>query len=307
MNKWFYIAPVALMLTACGGGEEVADEVINLETAEDRLGYVLGSLNAQSIVNSGGMSDKLDKEMLIEGFFMNLNEEDCSECDDVLIKFLGPYYQDFDTTYLKEGSKCIGRQSGNGFYKDMVRMDGLKMLNLDMVKAGFKHGIHKTDTLIDESERREMVGQFIKDLNVIAGDKMLAAAEKKKNTQKFENGIIIETIEEGTGGSPAETDDIKVEYILTNAFGDTVQSSYVMKQMQGTTDPFSINLGGVVKGWTYAVPKMKKGGKYRVYIPWAMAYGEEAGKESLCFFIELIDYAPAGTFVKPQMPMGGVQ
>jgi hypothetical protein len=46
--------------------------------------------------------------------------------------------------------------------------------------------------------------------------------------------------------------------------------------------------------------KMKKGGKYRVYIPWNLAYGEQMGKESLCFLIELIDYAPEGTFVKPQ-------
>jgi FKBP-type peptidyl-prolyl cis-trans isomerase len=47
---------------------------------------------------------------------------------------------------------------------------------------------------------------------------------------------------------------------------------------------------------------MKKGGKYRVYIPWDLAYGEQMGKESLCFLIELIDYAPAGSFVKQQLP-----
>ena len=44
---------------------------------------------------------------------------------------------------------------------------------------------------------------------------------------------------------------------------------------------------------------MKKGGLYRLYLPWNLAYGEEGGRESLCFVIELVDYAKQGTFVKP--------
>jgi FKBP-type peptidyl-prolyl cis-trans isomerase len=59
-------------------------------------------------------------------------------------------------------------------------------------------------------------------------------------------------------------------------------------------------------GWTYIVPKMKKGGKYRVYIPWDLAYGDQMGRESLCFLIELVDYAKEGSFVKPQPPQMGV-
>jgi hypothetical protein len=51
---------------------------------------------------------------------------------------------------------------------------------------------------------------------------------------------------------------------------------------------------------------MKKGGKYRVYIPWDLAYGDQMGRESLCFLIELVDYAKEGSFVKPQPPQMGV-
>ena len=54
----------------------------------------------------------------------------------------------------------------------------------------------------------------------------------------------------------------------------------------------------------FIVPKMKKGGKYRVYIPWELAYGEQMGRESLCFLIELVDYAKEGTFVKQEPQMG---
>ena len=39
-----------------------------------------------------------------------------------------------------------------------------------------------------------------------------------------------------------------------------------------------------------------------MYVPWELAYGEDMGRESLCFVIELIDYAKEGSFVKPKAP-----
>ncbi len=307
MKKWLYVAPVALLMFACGGENEPVEEPLVLESAEDRLGYVLGSLSAQQIMGNGSVSDKLNKDLLVEGFNMNLNEKDCSECDEVMVKLFGPYYQDFDTTHIDEGSKCIGRQSASRFYQDMIRMQGLSQINLDMVKEGFKHGVNKTDTLIEEKERRDMVGNFIMDLNVIAGDKMLAEARKIPGAQVFDNGIVLVTLEEGKGGMPAENDDVQVEYILTNAYGDTIESSFLARQMGQATEPIAFNLNGVISGWGFVLPKMKKGGKYRTYIPYEMAYGEQNGKESLCFYIELLNYGPAGTLAKPQMPMGTPQ
>lgn len=304
MKKWLFAMPLLWALSGCGEAEEVKEEPLNLETAEDRLGYVLGSLNAQSIINGGSRSAELDKEAMIEGFISNLNEKDCSECEEIIKKFLGPYYQDFDTNYLEAGSKCIGRQSGFGFYRDMKRMGGLDKINLEMVKAGFKHGIHKTDTLIEEAERRQMVGDFIMSLNTAAGNKMLENAKKIPGAQSFDNGIVIQTIEEGKGGSPGPNDDVQVEYILTNGYGDTIESSFMAKQMNPEAEPIAFNLNGVIPGWGFAFPKLKKGGKYRLYIPWDLAYGEQGGKESLCFYVELLNYGPAGTLAKPQMPEG---
>jgi FKBP-type peptidyl-prolyl cis-trans isomerase len=52
----------------------------------------------------------------------------------------------------------------------------------------------------------------------------------------------------------------------------------------------------VIPGWTIAIPKMKVGGKYRIFIPWNLAYGEQQGKESLCFFVELIATGKEGSF-----------
>ena len=300
MKKWLFIAPLGLMF-ACGG--EVKEEPLVLETSEDKIGYILGALNAGSILESGDKMKELDKEELIAGFNQNLNADDCSECDDVLKQLFGPYYQDFDTTYLKTGSNCLGRKTSFSFYADMIRMGGEKKINLEMVKAGFKHGMYETDTLFTDDEKRELVQGFIGDLNVETGNKMMAKAKALPGVQVFDNGVVLQTIEEGTGGSPTAMDDVAVEYILTNALGDTIQSSYKMKAMSGSTEAVPLSLaGGVIPGWTFVVPKMKKGGKYRTYIPWNLAYGEQGGKESLCFVIELVDFGPAGSLVKPQEP-----
>jgi FKBP-type peptidyl-prolyl cis-trans isomerase len=147
-----------------------------------------------------------------------------------------------------------------------------------------------------------MLENFIKDLNEKSGKKMMENAKKIEGAQVFDNGIVMQTLKEGKGGSPASTDDVKVEYILTSANGDTIQSSYEMKKQPGAPqEAVALKLnGGVIPAWTYALPKMKKGGKYRMYVPWELAYGEQMGRESLCFVIELIDFAKEGTFVKEQ-------
>lgn len=301
MRKLLFII-LPMLLLACGEKQKAVEEIVKLTTSKDRLSYVLGAMNAKSIVGTKDPNiDKLDLEEIAIGFGDNLNNNKPSDCEGTLIKLFGPNFQDFDSTYAKAGAQCLGRLTGYAFYKDMIKMEGLDKVDLEMVKKGFRHGLLKIDTLISESEKQTTIQNFIKDLNVKKGNKMMSKAKQIKGAQVFENGIVMEVISEGKGGNPSATDDVKVEYILTSAMGDTVQSSYKMKLQSGSKDPVALKLnGGVIPGWTYIVPKMKKGGTYRVFIPWRLAYGEEMGRESLCFVIELVDYAKEGTFVKPQ-------
>lgn len=309
MRKLLFIL-IPLLFIGCGDKNEQKEETVKLVTEKDRLSYVLGSMNAKTIVGTQDPNiDRLDMEEVAKGFASNLNNNKPTDCEATLIKLFGPNFQDFDSTYAKEGAQCLGKLTAYAFYQDMVKMKGLEMVDMKMAKIGFRHGLLKKDTLIAEEEKQKMIQGFIKDLNVKNGSKMMAEAKKIKGAQVFENGIVMQVISEGKGGSPSPTDDVKVEYILTSATGDTVQSSYAMKVQSGSKDPVALKLnGGVIPGWTYVVPKMKKGGKYRVYIPWDLAYGEQMGRESLCFVIELIDYAKEGTFVKPEpqqaMPQG---
>jgi len=303
MKRFFMLFITAAVLMSCGEKTEVVeDEVVELKDFKDRLSYVLGSVNAKSIV---GQDDpnvaRLDMQLVAKGFESNLNDKMPDGCEETLMKLFGPYYQDFDSTYAADGAECLGKLTAYAFYRDMKSLGGLEKIDLKMVVSGFKHGLLKKDTLVADAEKQTILQNFIMDLNVSNGKKMIDDAKKKPGVQVFENGIVMEVIQDGKGGSPLPTDDVKVEYILTSATGDTIQSSYDMKKMKGTTDAVALKLnGGVIPGWSYALPKMKKGGKYRLWVPWELAYGEQMGKESLCFLIELVDYAKEGTFVKPE-------
>ena len=88
-------------------------------------------------------------------------------------------------------------------------------------------------------------------------------------------------------------DDVEAHYILTNAVGDTMESSFDRGQ------PLKISLQSVIPGWTMSFPQLKKGGKYRLFIPSELAYKQGA----LCFYIELVNYGKAGTIV-PAQPQG---
>jgi FKBP-type peptidyl-prolyl cis-trans isomerase FkpA len=305
MKKLIYII-LPFLFFACSESAEKVEETIEFKTAKERLSYVLGAMNAKTIIGTQDPNIKrLDMEEIALGFNENLSVNRPEGCDVTLTKLFGPNMQDFDTVYAKSGAHCMGRLTGYSFFKDIQKMGGLNQIDLNMVKIGFRHGLLKKDTIIAEKDKQTIIQDFLKKLNELNGKKMMDAAKKISGAQVFDNGIVLQVISDGKGGSPTPTDDVIVEYILTSALGDTIQSSYDMKKKSGSTEPVALSLnGGVIPGWTYVVPKMKKGGKYRVFIPWQEAYGEQMGRESLCFLIELVDYGKGGSLVKPKVNTG---
>ena len=100
----------------------------------------------------------------------------------------------------------------------------------------------------------------------------------------------------GTGASPTAGKQVTVQYTgwLTN--GSKFDSSFDHKPPAPFT--FAIGTGAVIKGWDEGVLTMKIGGKRRLIIPAALAYGP-AGRpptipqnSTLIFDVELISVAP---------------
>ena len=84
--------------------------------------------------------------------------------------------------------------------------------------------------------------------------------------------LIIEDIVEGTGPGVAAGARISVHY--TGKFEDgTVFDSSVER---GDPIDFTCGVGMVIPGWDQGLIGLKKGGKRRLSIPYALAYGEAA-------------------------------
>lgn len=117
----------------------------------------------------------------------------------------------------------------------------------------------------------------------IASEK--AKAEFKDSTA---SGLRYVVIQEGTGKKPLATSNVKVHYtgmfLDGNIFDSSVQRG----------EPIDFGLNQVIPGWTEGVQLMKEGAKYKFYIPYQLAYGEQGypgaipPKSDLIFEVELI-------------------
>jgi FKBP-type peptidyl-prolyl cis-trans isomerase len=99
-----------------------------------------------------------------------------------------------------------------------------------------------------------------------------------------------EDIVVGEGNPAVAGDNLTVHYIGSLENGQVFESSYDRGQ------PYSFRLGArtVIQGWDQGLVGMRVGGKRRLTIPPALAYGEQGqppfipGNETLTFEIELV-------------------
>lgn len=121
-----------------------------------------------------------------------------------------------------------------------------------------------------------------------AGEKFLAENGKKKGVTTTKSGLQYEVIKEGTGPKPAATDRVNVHYHGTLIGGKVFDSSVERGQ------PITFGVQEVIKGWTEALQLMPVGSKWRIFIPSALAYGEQGAgsdigpNEALIFDVELL-------------------
>lgn len=102
------------------------------------------------------------------------------------------------------------------------------------------------------------------------------------------SGLQYEIIEKGTGAIPTAADNVTTHYTGMLIDGTVFDSSVERGQ------PATFPVGGVIKGWTEALQLMPTGSKWKLHIPYDLAYGERgAGAQigpyaTLVFDIELI-------------------
>jgi FKBP-type peptidyl-prolyl cis-trans isomerase len=126
------------------------------------------------------------------------------------------------------------------------------------------------------------------EINLREGNDFLAQNKDQEGVTTTDSGLQYRVLEEGEGPSPKAEDQVTVHYRGTLINGTEFDSSY----QRGQPATFAVNR--VIAGWTEALQLMKVGGKYRLFIPPQLAYGEQgAGPQigpnsTLIFDVELL-------------------
>lgn len=124
------------------------------------------------------------------------------------------------------------------------------------------------------------------------GTKFLTENAKNPAVQSTASGLQFIVLTEAQGHKPKATDKVKVHYEGTLIDGTKFDSSYD----RGESIDFQLNQ--VIPGWTEGIQLMSVGSKYKFFIPYELAYGEQGAGgvippfATLIFTVELLDINP---------------
>lgn len=160
--------------------------------------------------------------------------------------------------------------------------------------SGFRDGMLEDWHIMTFDEADETSNRLYEYLSQRQFDKIkddnaayLEKKAKEENVVKTASGLLYEVIKLGNGGpKPTATSDVEVRYR-----GELIDGTV----FDEATTPITLNLGGVIKGWTEGLQLMSVGDKYRFYIPYNLGYGNQgAGSDikpysTLIFEVELVN------------------
>jgi FKBP-type peptidyl-prolyl cis-trans isomerase FklB len=196
-------------------------------------------------------------------------------------------------------SYTIGLNIGRDFASQEIEVDATALM------AGVRDGLGaQKPRLTDEqmlaevkSFREAMVAKqesrqkALADKNKAEGEAFFAKNAKEQGVTVRDSGLQYKVLTEGTGPQPKADSVVSVHYRGTLLDGTVFDSSYERNE------PLVLPVGGVIPGWTEALTLMKEGSKWQLFIPAALAYGEEGAppaigpNAALIFEVELLSAA----------------
>ena len=169
-------------------------------------------------------------------------------------------------------------------------------INLDNFEAGIKDVLEKdVEAKISDNQAQAIIQSYFSKKQqkqsesvIEEGINFLRENGKREGVTTLASGLQYEVINDGTGPKPTIEDNVTTHYHGTLIDGTVFDSSV------DRGEPASFPVGGVIKGWTEALQLMAVGSKWKLYVPYDLAYGERgAGPQigpysTLIFEVELI-------------------
>ena len=161
-------------------------------------------------------------------------------------------------------------------------------LDANAMAQGFKDAAAGKETIKAE-EANKLFSAFMQDAGkkkfagaVEEGKKFLAENGKRPTVKTTASGLQYEVMVQGTGVIPKATDKVTTHYHGTLLNGKVFDSSVQRGQ------PIDFPVNGVIAGWTEALQLMPTGSKWKLYIPYNLAYGERGAGADIAPYATLI-------------------
>ncbi|MCD6579662.1 FKBP-type peptidyl-prolyl cis-trans isomerase [bacterium] len=310
-RKFFIIALLSVFLLLSYTG---CTQKITLKTFDDKTSYALGFTIGQSF-----SKEKLEisNNLFFNGVNDSVNKEkaliDDSKMQKVLIDFnmnmrnktnTQPYaLKDFKADNNFNSTKelisyAIGMSIGENF----------KMQKIGIINKIFKKGFNdafsgEKEVLLKDEEVKTTLNELDKQIkakmmekrkvdlvkNKKEGEEFLAKNKTAENVIVLPDGIQYTIIKKGTGEAPKADSKVTCNYKGMLLDGTVFDSSFKREK------PATFALNQVIKGWQEILPMMKVGGKWKIWIPSNLAYGENGAgnlippNATLTFEIELLN------------------
>lgn len=164
--------------------------------------------------------------------------------------------------------------------------------NKDNYLSGIRDGLMSKWDVMTFEEADETSNRLYETLSLRQFEKYreeneayLEKKAKEEDVVKTASGLLYKVVKLGNGGpKPTESSTVEVRY-----HGELIDGTV----FDESTTPVSLNLGGVIPGWTEGLQLMSVGDKYTFYIPYNLAYGEQGYSSikpyaTLVFDVELV-------------------
>lgn len=161
-------------------------------------------------------------------------------------------------------------------FAEKIKKQGLQSIKSNLFQEAFIKALNSDSTLLTLPKADSLLIVYNKELwtkqlerQLIEGHHFLEDNAKKQNVTTLESGLQYQIIREGDGTQPRSTQNVKCHYTGSLIDGTVFENTI----STGTPTIFPVN--GVIKGMEEALLLMRKGAKWKIFIPTELAYGEK--------------------------------
>ncbi|MCH5182298.1 MAG: FKBP-type peptidyl-prolyl cis-trans isomerase [Prevotellaceae bacterium] len=289
MKKILFAAATAAAALLATGCEHKSDA--GLKNDADSVSYAFGIMNAPEE----------------RGLAMYLERMGCdSTCLDDFIKGYAEGLKAADDK--GKLAYYMGLQAGMQFGANTQQLemqvfsgDSTKHINKRAFLRGFKDfyrgnvRMEANGKALDRESANEFVMEYVFGAAKRESAAFMAKVAKTQGIKALEQGIYYRELKAGDGVQPTATSEVEVIYEgrLGDNPDDLTGGSMFDSTMSHGKDFDTLPLNSMVKGWQVALPHMKTGSKWELYLPAEMAYGPHGRGgippySALVFIIELV-------------------